>query len=106
MFKLKSILEFVNEASNISKVRGKLAKASDKIDSYQTKSRAAGEEVNYRKEQLEYEQQKERLQRTRDAAQDKVSKAQAQEELAKLKKDWKASKKGLTDRVKSLRKSA
>jgi FtsZ-binding cell division protein ZapB len=106
MYELKSISEFINEASNISKIRIKLAKAVDKIDSYQTKSRAASEEVNYRKEQLDYEQTKERLRRERDAAQTPVDKAKASEELTKLKKDWKSEKKGLTDRIKSLRKSA
>ena len=106
MYKLKSIPEFVSEASNISKVRSKLAKSAEKIDTYQTKQRAASEEVAYRKDQLEYEQVKERLQRARDSAQSPVEKAKAQEELKKLKKDWKATKKGWSERIKNLRKSA
>ena len=106
MYKLKSIEEFVTEASNVSKVRKKLAKSASKIDSYQTKSRAASEEVAYRKEQLDYEQAKERLRRERDSAQSPVDKAKAQEELAKLKKTWKGDKKQMTDRIKNLRKTA
>ena len=103
MYILKSISEFVNEESNISKIRAKLAKSVEKIDSYQTKSRAASEEVAYRKDQLEYEQTKETMQNQRDAAQNPVEKAQAQEDLQELKKNWKLTKKDWIDRITNLR---
>ena len=106
MYKLKSISEFVLEASNISKIRKKLANATSKVNSYETKARAAAEEANFRKEQLEYEQQKEVLQGKRDSASDKVEKEKAKQELAKMKKSWKGEKKGLMSRYRNLRKSA
>ena len=83
-----------------------MQKANQKIDAFQTKSRAAEEEVNFRKEQLEYEQEKESLKNQRDAAPDKVEKEQVKQDLVNLKKDWKGKKKGLVDRYRNLRKAS
>lgn len=103
MYNLKSLNEFIIEQSNISKIRQKLSSATNKVDKFQAKSRAASEEANFRKEQLKYEQNKERLQNNRDSAQTPVDKAKYKEELKNLREKWVEDKKKLKDRIRQLR---
>ena len=103
-FKLHKFSDFINEETSVQKARRKLQKASDKIDKYDLKGRAAGQEVELRKQQVDYEQEKEKLKHDIENASDKQSKGAAQDQLKQAKKDWKTTKKKLSDRIKSMRK--
>tara|TARA_Y100000389_G_C17471218_1_gene531197 strand:- start:15379 stop:15678 length:300 start_codon:yes stop_codon:yes gene_type:complete len=95
--------EFINESS-IPKIKKKLQNAIKKQDSFMNKAISAEKEELFRKEQIEYEQTKERLRRERDGAPDKVEKEKSKQKLAELKKDWKPKRKKLVDSYRSLRK--
>lgn len=103
MYTVMTLSEFINESS-IPKIRKKLQNARKKQDKFMNKAVSAEREEQFRKEQLEYEQTKERLRRERDDAPDKVEKEKSKQKLAELKKDWKPKRKKLVDSYRSLRK--
>ena len=102
--KMKSFTEFINEENSIQKARKKLLKANQKVDKFDKKGRAAAEEIELRKNQVDYEQEKARTKREIETASDNTSKGMAKDKLKKIKKDWKSEKKQLKDRIKNLRK--
>lgn len=95
----------MNEESSLQKARKKLLKASDKADKFENKGRATAEEIELRKKQVKYEQDKEKIKRQIDSASDEATKGMAKDDLNKVKKDWKSDKKVLKDRIKYLRTS-
>lgn len=103
--KIFSFNQFINEENAIQKARQKLLKATDKVDKYDNKSRAAAEEIQLRKGKLDYEQDKQKLKNQIDSASDEATKGAAKDDLKKVKKDWKNEKKQLSDRIKYLRQS-
>jgi len=101
--KIYSFNEFVNEENAVQKARQKLLKASDKVDKFDDKSRAAAEEIELRKGKVKYEQDKEKLKHQIDSASDESTKGAAKDDLKKVKQNWKSDKKKLSDRIKALR---
>jgi hypothetical protein len=103
--KIYSFNEFVNEENAVQKARRKLLKATDKVDKFDNKSRAAQEEIQLRQGKVDYEKDKEKLKHQIDSASDEKTKGAAKDDLKKVKKDWKNEKKQLSDRIKALRKT-
>lgn len=101
--KLYSFKQFINEETAVQKAKEKLLKATSKVDKFSNKSDAAEVEIELRKGQVDYEQDKEKLKRQIDSASDQGTKGQAKDELKKVKTDWKSDKKKFKDRIKALR---
>lgn len=101
---LKSYGQFVGEnLTGPQKAEMKLQKAMSKNDKFGKKQRASEVEIDFRKEQLKYERNKERAIHDIKAAKDETSKGAARDKLAELKKKWKEYKKKQLNAIKILR---
>jgi len=102
---LKSYTQFISEGlTGPQKAEKKLQKAMSKTDKFGKKQRAAEVEIDFRKNQLKYEREKERVEHDIKAVKDETSRGAAKDKLAKLKSDWKDTKKKALNDIKILRK--
>lgn len=102
MYKLKNIYNFVLESS-VERAKERLSKAKKKSNNFQNKLKASTEEVSFRKSRVEYEQEKERLQKLRDESSNKLEKEKIKEKLRKLKDDWKEEKDKSIEKIRRIR---
>ena len=105
--KLKNFGEFLSEDSDsiksIKRAKEKLDKTADKTDRFDTKTRAAQMELDLRKQRLKFEEEKDRIKREIETADNEAKKGAAKDKLYALKIDWKESKQKLLKNIKALR---